>query len=63
LSWAAAAVSKRHHTAVDAQRRAGDVAILVMAILRTAATDVAALLATIIELTVDTGAENHMEDR
>jgi hypothetical protein len=29
----------------------------------TAATDVAALLATIIELTVDTGAENHMEDR
>jgi hypothetical protein len=29
----------------------------------TAATNVVALLATIIELTVDTGAENHMEDR
>jgi hypothetical protein len=44
------------------QRRAGEVAILVPAFLGTTATDVATLLATIIELTVDTGTENHMED-
>jgi len=39
------------------------VATAVITILGERHADVAALLATIIELTVDTGAENYMEDR
>jgi hypothetical protein len=52
-----------HHTAVDAQGRAGGVATAVITILGERRADVAALLATIIELTVENGAENYMEDR